>query len=119
MTTDDPTTGGAREPTGSQAERTALAWNRTMVGLAAVIGLVAVHAAITGGGRIMVISVAALAALVFILSPLVARRMFVEASTVLRGGASTVRPSAMLTLCAATTVLGLIALIASVLPEGR
>ena len=118
MSTDNTAhdTGG---PSGSQAERTALAWNRTMVGLAAVIGLISVHAAITGGGRVVVIAIAAVAALVFILSPVVARRMFLEATTILRGDASTLRPSAMVTLCATTTVLGAVALIASVFPEGR
>ena len=118
MSTDD-TARDASGPSGSQAERTALAWNRTMVGLAAVIGLISVHAAITGGGRVVVIAIAAVAALVFILSPVVARRMFLEATTILRGDASTLRPSAMVTLCATTTVLGAVALIASVFPEGR
>ena len=119
MTSDNPTSPGTREPTGSQAERTALAWNRTMIGLAAVIGLVSVHAAITGGGSVVAITIAVIAALVFILSPVVARRMFVEGSAILRGGTSTLRPTAMVTLCAAATALAVVALIASVLPDGR
>ena len=119
MTSDDTPSPRAPGPAASQAERTALAWNRTMVGLAAVIGLISVHAAITGGGRIVVITIAAIAALVFILSPVVARRMFVEGSAILRGGTSTLRPTAMVTLCAAATALAVVALIASVLPDGR
>jgi hypothetical protein len=103
---------------GSQAERTALAWNRTLVALAAVIGFLAVHAALGGAAAFAVIALGCIAAATLAVGWLVARRTWQAAAQALDGDRGAARPVAMMTMSSVTVAVALAAM-AIVLTEWR
>ena len=60
--------------TGLQPERTSLAWSRTLVVVAAIFGIIGVHALVTSQPRPLILATTATAAAVLIGSTHIARR---------------------------------------------
>jgi hypothetical protein len=95
---------------GGQAERTSLAWSRTLLALAALIAFVSVHAAALDGilafAGVGVLVAATLAAS----TSLVARRMWRRSVAALGGSERAANPMALLAVSATCVVLAAISL---------
>jgi putative membrane protein len=102
----------------SQAERTALAWSRTLLGLAAVIGFLAAHAALGGATLGLVIVLAAFGGIALLTSSVVARHVWAAAASALTTGRPVARPLPIALMSAAATVVA-IAAFALVLTDWR
>jgi hypothetical protein len=101
----------AYESADSQAERTALAWSRTLVGLAALLGFMAVHAALGGAATALVVVLGSVAAAVLVLSSRVTRRTWVVATAALAGHRPAARPGAIAVMTVCATLIALASII--------
>lgn len=98
------------DSTGSQAERTSLAWSRTLLALSALVAFVSVHAAAIGGLAVLaVIGILAAAALA-VSSSVVTRRVWLRSVAALDDRGRIVRPSAVLMLSATAVALAAVSL---------
>jgi uncharacterized membrane protein YidH (DUF202 family) len=95
----------SREDIASQPERTALAWSRTLIGLAGVVGFLAVHAALGGTSLPVSVTLFMLAAATLISSSKVSRRTWVIANAAMDGTRPASRPLSLALLSIATVVV--------------
>jgi cytochrome c biogenesis protein ResB len=106
MTSDQP----QLDSLGSQAERTALAWNRTLFAVAAVTAFIAIHVAAIDGRPAAAVIGLPLALAVAVSASWVSRRVWARSMTALAGAARAVRPGSMAAASAVTVVLAVVAL---------
>lgn len=102
----------------TQAERTALAWNRTLLAFAGVIGVIAMHAAFHNQPAVLVAGIVTVAGALILLSWIASRRVWKRAAAALEGQRSSTSPLALLVLAGACLVVSLIGLLLAVIPEG-
>ncbi len=102
---------------GSQAERTALAWSRTALSVAAVVALVGVHAFVAHASAVTVIPAVAIAGGLLLAASPVSRRMGARAMNGLLGNGPTADPSVIVAAAAATVLVSLWAVVAVVIPR--
>lgn len=94
----------------SQAERTALAWSRTLIGLAGVTGFLAVHAAL-GASLPASVVLGVIAAVILVCSSPVSRRTWAMTSAALAGDRPASRPVPVAVLSAVTVILATAAIV--------
>jgi uncharacterized membrane protein YidH (DUF202 family) len=95
---------------GDQAERTSLAWSRTLLALAALVAFVSVHAAALDGILAFAVVGVLVAAALAASTSLVARGVWRRSVAALGGQERAARPMAVLSVSAACLVLAAISL---------
>ena len=103
MSTASPEPEGAASP----AERTSLAWSRTLVGLGAVIGFIATHADLGDAATALIVALGVTALAVLAGSSLVAHRRLRHASAALLGQRPATAPVAVAAMTGAAVVVAL------------
>jgi hypothetical protein len=106
MTSDRP----QLDSLGSQAERTALAWNRTLFAVAAVTAFIAIHVAAIDGRPAAALIGLPLALALAVSASWVSRRVWGRSMGALDGATRAVRPGSMAAASAVTVVLAAVAL---------
>lgn len=96
---------------GSQPERTALAWSRTLIGLSAVIGFLAVHAAVGGAATVVTVVLGVGATVTLVTSSLVSRRTWLAATRAMAGEQPAGRPIPMAVMSAATVLVAVVSFV--------
>ena len=101
---------GTSDDAGFQPERTGLAWNRTLVVLAATFGIMGVHAFRDGMHIALTVASGFLAALVLVLSSPLARSRSRRARELLVGATRSLSPTPLLALSVVVSALALASL---------
>jgi hypothetical protein len=102
---------GASDTAGGQAERTALAWTRTLITMAAVIALVAIHANVNDLPALAVVTVMVVSGGLLLSTSAVARRVWLRAMAGLEGRSATASARATAVVATTATAVGLWALL--------
>jgi uncharacterized membrane protein YidH (DUF202 family) len=101
-------------PPASQAERTGLAWSRTVITTGALVAFLGIHAAMNNAPDGAVLVVLIVAGLLLVSSSVIGTRASQRASRALGGGARAPRPGAYAAMTAAAVLLSLVALVTAV-----
>ena len=96
---------------GSQAERTSLAWSRTLIGLSAMLGFLAVHAGLGGAPVASVVTLGVLATIALASTSVAPRRRLDSATKGLAGQGPATSPAPMAVLAAITVTLAAVSLV--------
>ena len=103
---------------GSAAERTALAWSRTLLATAALCGFIAVSASRSDAPLPVVIALVGAIPILLLATSLVSRRVWARATSAMAGTARASSPAPTLALAGLTSALSLVALLLTTLSDG-
>ncbi len=98
------------EDVGRAAARTGLAWSRTVIALAAVIGILGARAFLLGEPPVAVVTPLALSATLLLVNGAVTRRAWRSAGASMAAGRRPLHPRLILALAGVTTLLGIVML---------
>lgn len=106
-----PETTYGPDSAGSQAERTALAWSRTIISMAAVVAFVAIHGGIEGAPLPAVVALTAVAGALLLAASATTRRIWSRAVEAMSGRRGAPNPVATATVAAASALVAALALL--------
>lgn len=97
-------------PAGSDAERTSLAWSRTLIAFAAVVGLIGVRAALVDASLWLIVPIMSASAGLLLANGVVTSRTLRRAHRDIGSGKRTIQAAPTLSAAAASTVLAVVSL---------
>ncbi|MDI1289718.1 MAG: hypothetical protein PSX37_07205 [bacterium] len=97
-------------PAGSDAERTSLAWSRTLIAFAAVVGLIGVRAALVDAPLWVIVPILMVSVGLLLANGVVTSRSLGRAQHDMVSGARTIQAAPAFTAAVATTALAAVSL---------